>query len=80
MSGNVSACYDVIINRKGAMMRRSVLGGMVVALIAGVLNAEELRVPPGCRAKEGTIADPYTGTGWAKERTVFLLQATPPWT
>lgn len=31
------------------------------------LFVPQLKVPAGCKAKPGTVAEPYTKTGWAKE-------------
>ena len=42
----------------------------VCVILAGVLIARplgQLKVPPGCRPAEGTTAEPYTGSGFAKE-------------
>ena len=38
----------------------------VAAAIAGP-DATPLKTPPGCRATEGTVAEPYSGTGYARE-------------
>lgn len=38
-----------------------------VCWVSAVEAEENLRVPDGFRAKEGTAAEPYTDTGWAKE-------------
>jgi formylglycine-generating enzyme required for sulfatase activity len=62
------------------MLLRCIAGAVALALLfispavisedakpAPETKAGELRVPAGCRAKDGTTAEPYSKTGWAKE-------------
>ena len=51
------------------MAKWTVLGALGFTLVFSImaLAEEGLRAPTGVRAKEGTEAEPYTKTGWAKE-------------
>ena len=51
-------------------MMKQIVTVCVCVILAGVLTAQtsrQLKAPPGCRPVEGTVAEPYTGSGFAKE-------------
>lgn len=58
------------LKEKESVFRRTTMCIILLATVcwAGTATAgEALRVPEGFRAKEGTTAEPYTETSWAKE-------------
>lgn len=52
-------------------MKRLMQWGLLLAAAVGVLAVagcrQDFKVPAGCKAKAGVVAEPYSKTGWARE-------------